>query len=106
MKQANNKISSKTVEEATKIANATQKPNQTKQQTKLIAQGIQKGIELYKKQHKAKLRELDKSKKKAKTQTKVEIETQTITKQSKLAWGLLAISWVGFVTFIALESIK
>ncbi|MCA2486923.1 MULTISPECIES: DUF2956 family protein, partial [Vibrio] len=30
--------------EAMKIAKATQKPGQTKEQTKLIAQGIEKGI--------------------------------------------------------------
>lgn len=35
--------------EAMKIAKATQKPGQTKEQTKLIAQGIEKGIAQYKK---------------------------------------------------------
>ncbi|MEF1163713.1 DUF2956 family protein, partial [Vibrio parahaemolyticus] len=34
--------------EAMKIAKATQKPGQTKEQTKLIAQGIEKGIAQYK----------------------------------------------------------
>lgn len=47
-----------------KIAKATQKPAQTKEQTKLIAQGIEKGIALYKKQQKEKAREADKQKKK------------------------------------------
>jgi len=37
-----------------KIARGTQRPAQTKEQTRLIAQGIQKGIELYKKQQKKK----------------------------------------------------
>ena len=46
------------------IARATQRPGQTKEQTKLIAAGIQKGIDQYKKQHKAKLREIDKRRKK------------------------------------------
>ena len=33
-----------------KIARSTQRPGQTKEQTKLIAQGIQKGIDQYKAQ--------------------------------------------------------
>ncbi|HAJ92506.1 MAG TPA: DUF2956 domain-containing protein, partial [Gammaproteobacteria bacterium] len=32
-------------DEAMRIARGTQRPGQTKEQTKLIAQGIQKGIE-------------------------------------------------------------
>lgn len=49
-----NKIvpSPQTQQEAMKVAKATQKPGQTKEQTKLIAQGIEKGIALYKKQQK------------------------------------------------------
>ncbi len=45
-----NKIvpSPQTQQEAMKVAKATQKPGQTKEQTKLIAQGIEKGIALYK----------------------------------------------------------
>ena len=44
-KTANNKKtkpSEKTREESLQVAKATQKPGQTKEQTKLIAQGIQK----------------------------------------------------------------
>lgn len=52
-------------EEALKVARSIQKPGQTKEQTKLIAQGIAKGIELYKKQQSAKSRERDKARKKA-----------------------------------------
>ncbi len=52
-------------EEALKVARSIQKPGQTKEQTKLIAQGIAKGIELYKKQQSAKARERDKVRKKA-----------------------------------------
>jgi len=48
-----------------KVARSIQKPGQTKEQTKLVAQGIAKGIELYKKQQSAKARERDKSRKKA-----------------------------------------
>jgi hypothetical protein len=52
-------------EEALKVARSIQKPGQTKEQTKLVAQGIAKGIELYKKQQSAKARERDKVRKKA-----------------------------------------
>ena len=45
-----NRVSDETKEDALKIARATQRPGQTKEQTKLIAQGIQKGIDHYKKQ--------------------------------------------------------
>ena len=41
--------SKETIQQAEKLAKATQRPGQTKEQTKLIAQGIQKGIEQYKK---------------------------------------------------------
>lgn len=50
-------------QEALKIARATQKPGQTKEQTKLIAQGIEKGIALYKKQQKERHRQADKARK-------------------------------------------
>ncbi|MFT6123552.1 MAG: hypothetical protein ACJASG_002086, partial [Oleiphilaceae bacterium] len=50
----------KNQEEAMKIARGTQKTGQSKEHTKLIAQGIQKGIEQYKKQHKSKARDLSK----------------------------------------------
>ena len=52
-------------EEALRVARAVQKPGQTKEQTKLIAQGIAKGIEIYKKQQSAKARERDKQRKRA-----------------------------------------
>ena len=47
-------ISPEVREEAMRVAQATKKPGQTKEQTKLIAQGIQKGIAQYKKQQKLK----------------------------------------------------
>lgn len=52
-------------EEALRMAKATQSPGQAKEQTKLIARGIEKGIALYKQQQKEKLRERDKARKKA-----------------------------------------
>ncbi|MDD1649449.1 MAG: DUF2956 domain-containing protein [Methylococcaceae bacterium] len=45
------------------MARRVQKPGQTKEQTRLIAQGIAKGIELYKRQQSAKARERDKARK-------------------------------------------
>lgn len=50
-------------EEALAVARGIQKPGQTKEQTRLIAQGIAKGIEQYKRQQAAKSRERDKLRK-------------------------------------------
>jgi len=50
--------------EALALARSVQKEGQTKEQTKLISQGIAKGIELYKRQQSAKSRERDKAIKK------------------------------------------
>ena len=55
-------------DEALRIAQGAQRPGQAKEQTKLIAQGIQKGIEQYRKQQNARTRELDKKRKKANQQ--------------------------------------
>ena len=99
--------SPETQAEALTIAKATQKPGQTKEQTKLVAQGIQKGIELYKKQQKAKARERDKLKKREQKQKTsvgetphpISTEHSKETKQHWLPWVLLLISWVGFFIF-------
>ncbi|MFT5758068.1 MAG: pilus assembly protein TadC [Alteromonadaceae bacterium] len=58
-----NKLSDEIQIEATRVAKAHQKQGQTKEQTKLIAQGIKKGISEYKKQQKIKARERDKQRK-------------------------------------------
>ena len=50
-------------EDALAVARSIQKPGQTKEQTRLIAQGIAKGIEQYKRQQAAKSRERDKLRK-------------------------------------------
>ncbi|EHH1224688.1 DUF2956 domain-containing protein [Vibrio vulnificus] len=100
-------------QEALKIAKATQKPGQTKEQTKLIAQGIEKGIALYKKQQKEKHRQADRARKKQlrdksrhQQQEINDYNEYTLTKPSSpsafsqyLPWGLLVISWVGFVLY-------
>ncbi len=95
------KPSPQTQEEALRITKGIQRPGQTKEQSKLIAQGIQKGIELYKKQQKEKARELNRRLKKASLQktTSVdtgdhEIEHIIVYRQHGLPWVLLVISWI------------
>ncbi|BAJ03537.1 DUF2956 domain-containing protein [Shewanella violacea] len=101
-------VSDETKNEAMKVAKATQKPGQAKEQTKLIAAGIEKGIAEYKKQHKNKARDRDKARKqdikaKARTNKTVENDTSEVTAKSTnahlLPWGLLVISWIGFIGF-------
>lgn len=103
-KHSKAEISDTTKTKAMKIAKGTQKPGQTKEQTKLIAQGIEKGIAEYKKREKQKSRERDKQRKqelKAKRkETEMEQceETQAMP-QTFLPWVLLVVSWVGFIAF-------
>jgi hypothetical protein len=102
-KQNYQKPSPQTQEEALKIAKATQRPAQTKEQTRLIAQGIQKGIELYKKQQKEKARDLSRRLKKATRQKEpsaedsdsVEIIETVVYRQHWLPWLLLVLTWLG-----------
>ncbi len=98
-----NKVSKETQEQAMKIAKGTQRPNQTKEQTKLISQGIEKGISEYKKQQNKKARERDKVRKTKlnasvdKTEiTEVTNSGTDISSGNKLPWVLLVVSWIGF----------
>ncbi|AEG01725.1 hypothetical protein Metme_3354 [Methylomonas methanica MC09] len=101
------KPSPQTQEDALKIAKSIQRPAQTKEQTKLIAHGIQQGIDLYKKQQKEKARELNKKLKKV-TQQKPqpaaaddrEIETYIVYRQHWLPWTLLLLTWLGVGIYI------
>ncbi len=109
VKKINTKPSQETVDEAMQVARATQRPNQTKEQTKLIAQGIEKGIALYKKQQKAKARAADKARKQSlKTKTsrdelpEEQASSQPQTRNNRLPWILLAVSWVLFGAYIVL----
>ncbi len=92
-------VSPETQSESLKIAKGTQRPGQTKEQTRLIAQGIQKGIDQYKKKQKAKARDLDKRLKSARTATntsnQLELEERIIYRQHWLPWLLLGFSWMG-----------
>lgn len=99
------KVSTAVQSEASKLANGTKKPGQTKEQTKLIAAGIEKGIAEYKKQHKAKLRQQDKQKKQQARAIEQDsaasedvVETHK-TKVNYLPWFLLVASWIGFLVF-------
>jgi len=91
-----------------KIARGTQKPGQTKEQTKLIAQGIQKGIEIYKKKQSVKARELDKKLNKASAlrashETSAEqVVEPVVVKGNILPWVLLVLSWIFFVAYVVL----
>lgn len=101
-------ISEQIKADAAKIAKGTQKPGQTKEQTKLISQGIEKGIAEYKKQQKAKARDVDKQRKKVlKEKQKALTETIEETQDSEgsglwayLPWGLLLLSWLGFAVYL------
>jgi len=97
-------LSEKSKDDAMKIARGTQKPGQTKEQTKLIAQGIQKGIEIYKKKQSEKTRELDKKLNKASARSSHETSTAqvvepAVVKGNRLPWVLLVLSWIGFVVY-------
>ena len=101
-KNSYQKPSQQTQEEALKIAKGTQRPAQTKEQTRLIAQGIQKGIDLYKKQQKEKTRDLNRKLKKISSQKEQsieqddnEIQEEIIYRQHWLPWLLLFLTWLG-----------
>ncbi|MBU3001963.1 DUF2956 domain-containing protein [Paraglaciecola arctica] len=99
-----NNVSPEVAASAMKIAKGTQKVGQTKAQTKLIAQGIEKGVAEYKKQQAKKLRELDKQRKqKAKQQpmqSSKHEEVQSKEPLKPLPWILLGLSWLGFAVYI------
>lgn len=101
-----NKISKETQEQAMKIAKGTQRPNQTKEQTKLISQGIEKGIAEYKKQQNKKSRERDKVRKAQLKEQKDNAETLDVSStnhientNNRLPWILLVVSWLGFLAW-------
>lgn len=97
-----NKIESNTSIEAMKVAKATQKPGQTKEQTKLISQGIEKGIAEYKKQQKAKSRERDKARKaqlKQRSTVVVDEPLNEKTASNTIYIVGLVLSWVLFISY-------
>ncbi len=95
-------------EEAVRIARGIQQPGQTREQTRIIAKGIRKGIDQYKKQHKAKLREIDRNRKKVNRKQIVAGE-QSVTEagdsnrsllKSGLPWMLLVMTWLGLGIYL------
>lgn len=103
---AKQNISNEVVIEAMKIARSTQKPGQSKEQTQLIAKGIEKGIAEYKKQQKAKARAADKARKQQqKNKSGVETEPKVVTVENTgrssgiVPWILLILSWIGFAGY-------
>jgi hypothetical protein len=92
-----------TRDEAERIARGTQRPGQAKEQTRLIARGIQKGIEQYKQQQSAKARELDKKLRKVRQQLaspeagEIEVQEKVVYKQHWLPWALLIVSWLAAI---------
>ena len=96
------KPSQQTQDDALKIARGNQRPAQTKEQTRLIAQGIQNGIDLYKKQQKEKARDLNRKLKKISSQKEqsiepddLEIQESIVYRQHWLPWLLLLLTWLG-----------
>ena len=89
-----------------RVARGTQRPGQTKEQTRLIAKGIEKGIEQYRKQQSARARELDRKLKKARQQTssatvhdEPNVQEKVVYRQHWLPWSLLVISWLAMAAF-------
>lgn len=99
--------------EALKIANTIKTEGQTTVETKAIANGIQRGMELFLRQHSEKTRELDKRVKKVKqlttklTQDKPADEKESVTTQTspRLPWVLLAISWGIFLVVAVVKGL-
>jgi hypothetical protein len=84
------------------IAQGIQSPGQTKEQTRLVARGIEKGIAQFKKLHSVKERELDKALKRLERvvpepRAPADVpSTQSVRyKQHWLPWAMLILTWLG-----------
>ena len=90
-------------EEALRVANSIQVPGQTKEQTRQIAKGIEKGIALYKQQQKAKARERDRARKKGSNQHHVQISQVEPSADDEIVASpvLPALSMVGGIFSLA-----
>ncbi|MFI3246909.1 MAG: DUF2956 domain-containing protein [Ferrimonas sp.] len=97
-------------QDAFTLAKAHQRPGQTKEQTLLIAKGIEKGISEYKKQQKQKAREHDKQKKRLLRQRTEKTAISAVEEQHNtplkpfIPWGLLLLSWVIFALYLLIGS--
>jgi hypothetical protein len=102
--------------EALRIANSQHVEGQTREHSRLIAVGIQRGIEQYLRQQSEKARELDKRVKKVKRlaetvanhQPQVNDDEVMVAHyssvKSKLPWILLVISWGIFAIYLWLNA--
>lgn len=100
--------------EALKIANSQHIEGQTREQTRLIAAGIQRGMEQFLRQQSEKARELDKRIKKVKRlaegskQADTSAAVDTVVKDRQpltiLPWALLILSWIFFTAYLWLSS--
>ena len=106
-------ISEETRSEAMVLAKGTQSPGQTKAQTKLIAQGIERGIDLYKKERKEAARDLERRQRDKHRQQAgrgrdtdevdapaAESAPGTETRYQWLPWLLLALTWAGVGVYL------
>jgi|GEM_PF-520813 len=99
--------------EALKIANTLKTEGQTTVETKAIANGIQRGMELFLRQQSEKTRDLDKRVKKVKqlatklTQDKPADEKEIVKAQTspRLPWVLLAASWGIFLAVAVVKGL-
>ena len=100
--------------EALKIANSIKIEGQTSVETKAIANGIQRGMEMFLRQQSEKTRDLDKRVKKVKqlatrlTQDKPAeeiLEIETTKTSSRLPWVLLVASWLLFLVFMVVKGL-
>ncbi len=110
-KSANkSKVSVEIRNESAEITQQVVKPGMAKQQRKEVQKAIEAGIALYKKQHSSKQRDYNKQGKKAlaslqqqNSQTTKEVEPlASKIINSWLPWGLLVLSWIGFLVFYML----
>jgi len=102
-KHKSNPLSVETQNEAMAFANKVKKSGQSKDQTKLIAAGIQKGIAEYKKSVKKKERQADKAKKKQQraqdSKSEDLAETPPTSAKANTSLILLIASWCGFIAY-------
>lgn len=107
-------ISEETQNEAMRLAKGTQSPGQTKAQTRLIAKGIERGIDLYKKEHKEKARALDRRQREKHRHEEHARDTpganpaaaapRSARRHQWLAWLLLGLTWAGIGAFWVLNA--
>lgn len=97
--------------EAAKIVRTLNISGDNRAETQRIVVGVQRGVEYHLKHQSAKARALDKKAKKLNqvdnnSDAGVPATTASNQKPSPafLPWGLLVLSWVGFVSYLLLEA--